>query len=181
MEYWLYSVIYHSNIMKWVFSSPSYKHRDRTWEVKELARCETTDKCWSHASWPGVTQRPAQLWSTNTPLARGGGATKETFPWAHGGCPKAPNAVRERLLQAKSSATALQRQRREIWKWLQKQTGSQATHGSNPREGTDGVRRGRLAWAHLTTCPTAWKARFQNSRRLESGGHSVKETGGPAN
>ena len=29
MEYWLYSVIYHSNIMKWVFSSPSYKHRDR--------------------------------------------------------------------------------------------------------------------------------------------------------
>lgn len=50
MEYWLYSVIYHSNIMKWVFSSPSYKHRDRTWEVKELARCETTDKCWSHAS-----------------------------------------------------------------------------------------------------------------------------------
>ena len=50
MEYWLYSVICHSNIMKWVFSSPSYKHRDRTWEVKELARCETTDKCWSHAS-----------------------------------------------------------------------------------------------------------------------------------
>lgn len=50
-EYWPYSVIYHSNIMKWVFSSPSYKHRDRTWEVKELALgCETTDKCWSHAS-----------------------------------------------------------------------------------------------------------------------------------
>lgn len=26
--------IYHSNIMKRVFSSPSYKHRDRTWEMR---------------------------------------------------------------------------------------------------------------------------------------------------
>lgn len=72
-----------------------------------------TDQCWSqHLA--GVLA-PAQLWPyTNTPLARGGAATKEAFPWAHGGCPKAPNAVRERLLQAESSATALQRQKRNL-------------------------------------------------------------------
>ena len=154
--------------MQWVFSSPSYKHRARTWKMKALAWCETTGKCWSHTSWPGVTEHSTWL-LVPTPHLHTVMLLKRPAPELVG------NIQRHRVLHVKDCFRPSHQQ--VLW-WSREEkfeSGCQSRWGATALRTTyillqrqhmaatprrEWGSKGRLAWARLTTCPTAGKARF---------------------